>query len=178
MAQVSGMRRSVKPNRDEIDRLRKGAGLTMEELADKTGLGLRTIQKALRGDPVDLKTVRMIANSFKVKCESLIDAPEKGRSRVRITIDIEFSEAEDDDKLMAWLRQFKSEIGTRNRIDVIGLEEGSVIVTLEMSEEDIRRLVRKLQEKGTADRLKIKKIDLPAGFGEEPEEEEKTEEDE
>lgn len=58
-----------------IAELRKQAGLTQEELAERMGLGWRYISRAERGENLTLFTMAKIANVFEVRVKSLLNEP-------------------------------------------------------------------------------------------------------
>ena len=63
---------SVKPNAKLIDSLRKRKGWTIEDFAGESGLALRTVQNAIAGIGVGIKTLKIIADCLGVEYESLL----------------------------------------------------------------------------------------------------------
>jgi transcriptional regulator with XRE-family HTH domain len=63
---------SVRPNGEKIRQLRDQKVWTQEELADKAGVSLRTIQSAERGLPLQRYTVQCIAEAFGVEVSILL----------------------------------------------------------------------------------------------------------
>lgn len=65
------------PRGDLIDSLRKQKGWTQQQCAEGSLFGERTLQKAIAGIPVDITTLRAIADRLEVPYESLIISDEK-----------------------------------------------------------------------------------------------------
>ncbi len=58
-----------------IAELRKQAGLTQEELAERLGVGWRYLSRAERGENLTLRTMAKIANVLGVEVKSLLNKP-------------------------------------------------------------------------------------------------------
>lgn len=66
-------RRTVRCRADEIDRLRQARGLSLEALASKAGVNLRTLQRWLAGQEAFIANVDAVAAALKVQPEEIID---------------------------------------------------------------------------------------------------------
>jgi hypothetical protein len=82
-----------------------------------------------------------------------------GSSKVQITLDIPFEQFDESVQLGHFLNQLRSILDTRNEILVAGVEEGSTILTLEMTLRDIRDLIHCFGP--LLDELRIEKLQLP-----------------
>jgi len=72
----------------KIAELRRKAGLTQEELAEKLGVGWRYVSRAERGENLTLQTMVKIANALGVRVKALLNEPRNvaiktGRPRKR-----------------------------------------------------------------------------------------------
>ena len=65
-------RRSVNPNGKLIDSLRKRKGWTIEDFAGESRIARRTIQKVLAGQPIEIATLKIVADSLGVDYASLL----------------------------------------------------------------------------------------------------------
>lgn len=59
----------------KIAELRRKAGLTQEELAEKLGVGWRYVSRAERGENLSLLTMAKIANALGVRVKALLNEP-------------------------------------------------------------------------------------------------------
>lgn len=59
----------------KIAELRRKAGLTQEELAEKLGVGWRYVSRAERGENLTLQTMVKIANALGVRVKTLLNEP-------------------------------------------------------------------------------------------------------
>ena len=79
-------RRSVLPNGEHIDMLRKKKGWTIEALALESDLGMRTVQKAIAGGPVSIATLQIIAEQLEAPYASLLLGAEGELSKEEILL--------------------------------------------------------------------------------------------
>lgn len=59
----------------KIAELRRKAGLTQEELAEKLGVGWRYVSRAERGENLTLQTMVKIANALEIRVKALLNEP-------------------------------------------------------------------------------------------------------
>jgi len=167
--------RSVVPNKEEIERLRKLKGWTVEDLAEETGLSLRTVQNALRGSAVDLRTLRIIAEKLGVEYQKLVvdepqpivaadDAQTSHASDQMITISFSVAvskelleRSENAKNFIENLRQF---IGAVQKMGITGIEDGSAIITVTMTPGDAEKLVEHFLA-GHLDQFLITEVRVP-----------------
>lgn len=83
--------RSVTPNADLINRIRKRKGLTVEEFAFACDIGMRTAQKVVAGMPVQISTVKAVAKTFGESFESLLLDADGSTKTSPQTLKIEFA---------------------------------------------------------------------------------------
>lgn len=67
--------KSLNTNGKRMRELREGKQLTQEELATKSGVSLRTIQRAERGEPLASQMLSYVAGALDVAIDELIEVP-------------------------------------------------------------------------------------------------------
>lgn len=65
-------RRSFSCRGDRIECLQIANGLTIAQLAEKSGVDMRTLKRVLSGQPAFMKTIREIARTLNATPEALI----------------------------------------------------------------------------------------------------------
>ena len=159
-------KRTVSPDGSAIQRLRLEKGWRVIDLARKTYCSDKTVASAERGENIYVVTLSKIATALGVELTTLLKgelpaAPtnKERRLQVQITLDIPLQKVEESDALDRILTKLKQIIHAADEMIVVGVEDGSTIITLEMSIEDIERLITAF---GPAlDDLRIKKLQLP-----------------
>jgi len=143
--------RTVKPDGEAIQRLRIEKGWRVEDLADKAKCSLKTVENVERGRFVYLYTLSKFAQALGVEVSTLMAGAEppapqnlpkkKWMGNVQITLNIPFGEFDECMHLVSLLNTLRDLIQARDEITVVGVQEGSTVITLEMSLDDIQRLI-------------------------------------
>lgn len=144
--------RTVTPDGEAIQHLRIEKGWRVEDLADKAKCSLKTVENVERGRNVYLYTLSKIAQALGVEVSTLMpgspsgspspDPPKKKwMGNVQITLNIPFEAFDESTHLRSLLTMLRDFIQAKDEITVAGVEQGSTIITLEMSMEDIERLI-------------------------------------
>jgi transcriptional regulator with XRE-family HTH domain len=168
---ASPKNRSVKPNGEAISRLRQEKGWRVLDLAKKVGCDERTVANVERGANVYLVTLANFATALGVNYASLVAGgepppePPKKEPRVELTVtlSIPFEELDQSEQLVALIEMFRRLVQAKDAIEVKGLMAGSTIITLEMSETDVRALITAFMS-GKLDEMPIEAIRLPDDF--------------
>ncbi len=161
--------RTVEPDGEAIQRLRIEKGWRVEDLAKKARCSLKTVENVERGANVYLYTLSKVAQALGVEVSTLMTgaAPPplpKERSwtiTIRITTpdDEAFDEATDLPRFMATLIE---RLGGDD-MEPRGIRRGSVNITVEITAEQIMRLIDAYQS-GRLDDLGIEMISAPFSF--------------
>jgi transcriptional regulator with XRE-family HTH domain len=139
--------RTVRPDADAIKRLRLGKGWRVEDLARQAKCSVKTVENVERGSNVYLFTLGKIAKALGVDYRSLLPdtgpAPEPPQRRfeVQIKLSIPFEEFDESEQLVGFIELLKRVLSARDEIGVKAVTDGSVVITLELSEEDIASLI-------------------------------------
>jgi transcriptional regulator with XRE-family HTH domain len=144
--------RSVTPDGKEIARLRVAKGWRQEDLARKSGSSEKTIKNLELGKPCYVCTIARVAEALKVDVASLLsgqaedfspkpDERPPRRFEVQITLSFPFEAFDESEQLVGLIAQLGNLIGTRSAVDVVRVTNGSVKVTIELSESDVLRLM-------------------------------------
>jgi transcriptional regulator with XRE-family HTH domain len=140
--------RTVAPDGEAIQRLRIEKGWRVEDLAKKARCSLKTVENVERGRSVYLYTLSKFAQALGVEVSTLMagaappDPPKKERRfKVQFTLEIPFEEFDESMQLVSFLNMLRDYLQAKDEIAVVGIEEGSTIITLEMSLDDIQRLI-------------------------------------
>jgi serine/threonine protein kinase len=102
---------------------------------------------------------RMMAKHAEQRCQT---AKER-RVEVTVTVSIPFEEFDQSEQLVGLIELFSRLVKAKDAIEVNGLVPGSTIITLEMSETDVRALISAFMI-GKLDELPIEAIRLPDDF--------------
>lgn len=73
----------IQPDGPVIERARKAAGMTQTLLAEKTGLGIRTIQKAESSERVQVETVETIAQAVGCRADEFLPVEERNKKVIQ-----------------------------------------------------------------------------------------------
>lgn len=170
--------RTLPINGEVVRTLRLQRQLDIEELARKAGYNSRTIDNIeSRGvKPVYAATLMAIAKALGVSHADLLaepigeHSPPQGR-RVSGSIHfrMKFENLDASDELIALMNRLAQAIGARSEIEVLAVEDGSLVVTVGMSEEDALRLIAAFGDvvshagggEGRLDALAVEEISLP-----------------
>jgi transcriptional regulator with XRE-family HTH domain len=140
--------RTVAPDGKAIQRLRIEKGWRVEDLAKKAKCSLKSVENVERGANAYLYTLSKFAQALGVAVSTLMigteppDPPKKERRfKVQFTLEIPFEEFDESEQLVGFLAILKQIVQAKHEITVAGVEEGSTIITLEMSMDDIERLI-------------------------------------
>ncbi len=164
--------RTVKPNGDAISRLRKAKGWRVEDLAKNAKCSVRTVENVERGANVYLFTLAKFATALGVEYTVLVsggDSPpeppkKERRFKVQITLDVPYEEFDESVQLVSFMTMFKQLVQAQDEIMVAGVEDGSTIITLEMSIDEIQRLIDELTVGSTEvelDVFRVARVKLP-----------------
>lgn len=170
--------RTLPINGERVKTLRLQREWNMEELARKAGCTSRTIENVEKGGKrVYAITLMAIAKALGVSHADLLTepigdhpAPEGRRfAGVNIVFKMNFQNIDASDELMDLMNRLAAAIGARSEIEVLALEDGSLIVTVGMSEEDALRLIAAFGDvvshagggEGRLDALAVEEISLP-----------------
>jgi len=175
MAMVNQLvNRTVTPDGPTIQRLRIKKGWRVEDLAKKASCSVKTVKNFESGENVYLFTLKKFADALGVEVPVLIkpetppeplkeataELPRKERRfRMQITVDFPFEEFDESVQLSGFMTMLKQIINAKDEMVVIGVAEGSTVITLEMSEYDIERLVFAFGPQ--LDSLRIEKLQMP-----------------
>jgi transcriptional regulator with XRE-family HTH domain len=135
-----GIRTAI-PNPEAIDRFRVKKGWSLGELAEYAGLSPRTIDNVMAGKPALIGTLARIAKRLDVAVDQISDLPSLPPPNITYTVELKLREAfpglthEQYLKILGLI----SEITGGDIMDA-DTKEGSVIITLQLTEEQARRL--------------------------------------
>jgi transcriptional regulator with XRE-family HTH domain len=143
--------RSVIPNRDAIERLRKGRGWTLEDLAGETGLSMRTVQSALGGNPVDVRTLKVIAEKLEVDYKTLVNGQEQpvavlvheetdGSVTVKIHVELIFHAGGEQSPQLQAVRTFLQSVFPKNNGINIAVVGTGATIAIALSAADARAI--------------------------------------
>ena len=176
MAMVNQLvNRTVIPDGPTIQRLRIKKGWRVEDLAKKARCSVKTVKNFESSENAFLFTLKKFADALGVEVPVLIksetppepqkeataELPRKERRfKMQITVDFPFEEFDESVQLSGLVTMLKQIINAKDEMVVIGVAEGSTVITLEMSEYDIERLVRSFSYR-ELDPLRIEKLQMP-----------------
>jgi transcriptional regulator with XRE-family HTH domain len=126
----------------ELDRLRQAQGLSLERLASKADIHVKTLKRILDGQEARLGTIHLLAEVLGVPCEQLrADIPQKQEPRITVKIELGIPmESFAGSAQGEFIDLLKALLQSTDRINVLSVVQGSTIVTLEMSQADALRL--------------------------------------
>lgn len=134
-------RRSVTPNKEMIETLRKQKGWSVQQLSEEAEIGMRTAQKAVAGIPVGMDSLRRIADALEVEYDDLLlgnASPLRMKVQVVIQLDLFRAEAKE---VADFIKLLGKTLPASHEIVIKEMRDGSLIITLDMSHEDAVRLV-------------------------------------
>ena len=141
--------RTVRPDAEAIKRLRLEKGWRVEDLAKKAICSVRTLDNIEKGASVYMNTLSKIANALDVEYKTLLPGGEppaepprpEPRVQVQITFAIPFAQFDESKQLGGLIEFLKKFMKGGGDVDVLGVEPGSTIITLEMNVEDMNALL-------------------------------------
>lgn len=149
----------AKANADAIRRLREDKGWSQAKLAHKAGIDPKTLSSVLNGNPFREDTISRIADALAVTPADILErrdapvanlamAPASGEKRyaVLLALAIPFDGLERPEGLARLVAQIGTQINAQHGIEVLDLRAGSVLITLELTAEDLTALIRAAME--------------------------------
>jgi transcriptional regulator with XRE-family HTH domain len=147
--EIQVSKRTVRPDGDEIKRLRIAKAWRVEDLATKAICSVKTVENIERGANVYVATLARIAEKLGVEPASLIaggkppSEPPKPQNCVKVHFELSipfdlFDESEQLIEFIEFLKKFLR--GGGGDFNVVTVTPGSTIITLEMSFEDMTAL--------------------------------------
>ncbi len=172
--------RTVITSGQTIQRLRIEKGWRVEDLAKKAKCSLKTVKNLERGKRAYLFTISKLAAALGVEVsaiienkvaaeptsEEIVEEPKKDRRfKLQITLDIpheEFDECWDLTHVTIVLSRI---LKSMEQLIVTNVESGSTVITLEMTLEDIQKLIKVLNDpifgKHELDQLRVHQVQFP-----------------
>jgi transcriptional regulator with XRE-family HTH domain len=136
---------TVPPDGAKIRRLRQELGLTKEEFAEKAECSRRSIYNAESGLNIELTTLKCIADAFKVSAGELIlgvtPQPSPNLIRLQLVIEADMDKLNQSHALESLVSLLRSLIPASGEIVLKDVRRGSVVLSLEMEEQDALGLV-------------------------------------
>lgn len=136
---------TVSPDGAKIRRLRQGLGLTREEFAEKAECSTRSMSNAESGRNVEVATLKCIADAFQVPPSELIlggsTPPSPNLFRLQLVIEADMDKLNQSHALESFTSLLRELISAQGEVAIRDIRQGSVIVTLEMQEQDALELV-------------------------------------
>jgi transcriptional regulator with XRE-family HTH domain len=82
---------SLYPKNDSLTKLREAKGMTQENLAHKSNVSVRTVQRAEAGSPINIETLAQLAATLGVRQEDLVasnplDTGEYGETQLAVLL--------------------------------------------------------------------------------------------
>lgn len=134
-----------------IHRLREMKGWSQSKLAQKAGIDAKTLSSVLNGKPYREDTISRIADALDVTPAELLEgstpSPADARAsterhfQLQLVLSIPFEAVNTADGLSDLLRHISTLINAKGPISVVDVKAGSVILTLSLSEQDLRALI-------------------------------------
>lgn len=140
----------VKVDGSALERLRKAAGLTIDDLANKSGVSTRTLNSYTAGKEARISSLKYVADALGVEFRSLLkeppskelpQSPVEKRVEIDINVSIPYEMFEQSSQLAAFLAMLQSVLNPQSNIKVISVKEGSTIIAVEMDIEDVVKLL-------------------------------------
>ncbi|MBX6316150.1 MAG: helix-turn-helix transcriptional regulator [Isosphaeraceae bacterium] len=165
--------RTVRPDAEAIKRLRLGKGWRVEDLARQAKCSVKTVENVERGSNVYLFTLGKFAKALGVDYRSLLPdtgpAPEPPQRRfeVQIKLSIPFEDFDESEQLVGFIELLKRVLSARDEIGVKAVTDGSVVITLELGEEDVASLIGAYNN-AALDELNVSTFHIVVPQGESP----------
>lgn len=134
--------RTLVPKVKALEAIRAQKGLSLSELAEAAGLSSRTIDNVMAGKPVLFGTIQLMAKKLGVdpsEISEMADTPEAGDTYgVQITLNIPHKDF-NQDRLQTFADLLARLAG--GSVVEAGFIEGSTIVTVQLTQQQIRNLL-------------------------------------
>ncbi|WP_168219251.1 helix-turn-helix domain-containing protein [Limnoglobus roseus] len=128
-----------------MKQLRAAKGLTAESLADKCGVSVKTVSNAERGKEVLIDNVARLADVLGVKAAELIFQPERNPIarplQLSIHINLPDRASAETGLIGNFIKLLEMMVQSEEMANLISVTKGSIIITLEMGEADVAKLV-------------------------------------
>lgn len=134
------MSRSVSVDGEKLARLRRAMGWRVSDLAENAKCSEKTVQNAEAGKPIYISSAAAIAKALRIEYEDLLVGGEPNLHRVRITVDADIRQLDSSKNVQILIRLLAELTGAKG-IEIVKREEGSIIITLEMPEDDLLKVV-------------------------------------
>lgn len=141
----------AKVQAESIHRLRELKGWSQNELALEAGIDAKTLNSVLKGNAYQQKTIRRIADALGVTPADLLEgspppaadanASAEQRLQVQVVLSMPFDSVKTATGLSELLRHITTLIDAKSEISVVDVKAGSVVITLEMSLDDVLSLI-------------------------------------
>lgn len=161
-----GEGRTVRLDGAAAGRLRVERGLNVEEVAKAAKCSAKTVRNAEAGRPVYLVTARHLAAALGVEPAALLldppPAPLRGKTyEITLRLTTPFDQFDETDDLRALMRAIATRLGGEDDMEPKRIAPGSTLVTLEVTEEQLVRLLRGFAE-GLLDDLGVVQVQAPS----------------
>jgi transcriptional regulator with XRE-family HTH domain len=136
--------RTVRVDGEKLRKLRAGRGWRVEDLAQKAGCHVKSIQNAENGKNVVVATLAVIAGALKVEPKDLIlqdQAQPPTGFRLQLVFEADLEKLNHSPQLHTLVELLTKMVSATGEITIKDVKTGSMIVTLAMNEEDALRLV-------------------------------------
>ncbi len=146
--EMQAKNRTVRPDAEEIRRLRLEKGWRVEDLAKHAKCSVKTVENVERGANVYMFTLAKLAKELGVEYVALVEGgkpppePPKPDPRVQVQVvfSIPFDQFDESEQLTGFMEFLKQFMKGGGNVNVVGVAPGSTIVTLEMSVQDMLAL--------------------------------------
>jgi len=120
-------------------------GWTKEQLASKADCARRSIYSAEKGNSISVTTLGLIANALKVSPKELLlsesPQPSPNLFRLQLVIEADMDKLNQSHAIESFVSLLRNLIPAQDDIVLKDIRQGSIILTLELEEEDARELV-------------------------------------
>lgn len=169
--------RTVKIDGDEVKRLRIARGWRVEDLAVKAKCSIKTVGNVEHGASIYLFTLSKFAEALGVECISLMAGKKETatdpvnkhrRFEVQVKLSIPYNDFDESEQLIQFVKALRDLLKGDDDMNVTNVEDGSVVITLEMSEENVARLFKAhwgglLEQLSVTDCRKQRTVTCPSG---------------
>ncbi len=123
-----------------VEKLRAQAGLSLEALAQKVPIDVRTLQRWLAGQPAWFENVASLAKALNVDYEAITQPiNEASRSVIQLTLAVEATEYDEEKHLLPIIAVFKNI--TKSPYEMAIKDDGGrVIISVSMLNHDVSKL--------------------------------------
>lgn len=157
-------KRTYKLRLEEVERLRRKMCLTLEDLAKAADVNLRTLGRWLEGGEILARNLGSLASALCTTPQAIVDGEPLTAANnvvnVNVQFNLAFSTIQRAEDVRMLVERLKVAIGAIGEITVLGTQEGSVRLSLEMSEDDWGRLLKAFMS-GKLDTLNLTELISP-----------------